>query len=287
MFWLIQEALTSREDWERIACESLVDGASHGLRYREMFFTPARHLAAGQDLGGIVAGLTDGIAAAEADATVRCALVCDVDRAFGPEAALDLVEALGELRRQGRAERVIGVGADSTELGIDLAGFAPAFATARRLGFRRTCHAGEAAGVGPENVALALDVLGAERIDHGVAVAEDPALVRRVAGDGVPLTVCPTSNVVIANRYRALGEHPLPALRAAGVRVTVNTDDPAMEALDLGEEYRRVGAAFGWDVTELGRLAVDGIESTWLDDADRRGLHAQFEAELGAFGGAP
>lgn len=288
IFWLVQELIADRGDWARIAYESLVDGSAHGLRYREMFFTPARHLVAGQDLGEIVAGLTEGIEAAEAETGVRCRLIAAMDRAYGPDAAVQFVEAVGVLRRAGRAERILGVGADSTELGVDMRAFAPAFRLAARHGFRRTCHAGEAVGTGPENIRIALDDLGAERIDHGVAIVEDPALVERAARERIPLTVCPTSNVVIANRYRSLADHPLPAMRAAGVLVTVNTDDPAMQDLDLGEEYRRVGEAFGWDTDELGRLAVEGIDSTWLDDADKRSLATEFRAALGALSaGAP
>ena len=282
VFWLVQETLVSTDDWARIAYESLVDGAAHGLRYREMFFTPARHLAAGQDLGGIVAGLTDGIEAAEAETSVRCMLIADVDRAYGPGAALELVERLGDVRRAGGGERVIGVGADSTELGVDLATFGPAFAAARRLGFRRTCHAGEAVGVGPENITVALDVLGAERIDHGVAVIEDPSLVTRLAAERIPLTVCPTSNVVIANRFASLPEHPLLRIHGAGVLVTINTDDPAMMELDIGEEYRRVAEAFRLGLDDMARLAVEGIESTWLDEGDRRALRAEFEEAIAA-----
>jgi adenosine deaminase len=284
VFWLVQETLTSRDDWARIAYESLVDGAAHGLRYREMFFTPARHLATGQDLGAIVAGLTEGIEAAEADTNVRCMLIGDVDRAYGPAAGLDFVERLGELRRSGAAERVIGIGADSTELGVDLAGFAAAFTAARRLGFRRTCHAGEAVGIGPTNIAIALDVLGAERIDHGVAIVEDPTLLARTAAERIPLTVCPTSNVVIANRFSSLREHPLREIREAGVLVTVNTDDPAMMGLDLGQEYQRLGEAYGYDLEDLGKLAIEGIESTWLDDTDRRSLTLEFEQVLATIG---
>lgn len=280
VFWLVQETLVSPDDWARIAYESLVDAAAHGLRYREMFFTPARHLAAGQDLAEIVAGLTDGILAAESEVPVRCSLIADIDRAFGPGPGLELVERLGELRREGAAERVIGIGADSTELGIDLEGLAPAFAAARRLGLRRTCHAGEAVGVGPANIGVALDALGAERIDHGIAIVDDPALVARVARDGVPLTLCPTSNVVIANRYPSLQDHPLGAIRDAGVLVTINTDDPAMMELDLGREYRAVAEALGIDFADMVALAVDGIESTWLDETDRRALAAAFAEEV-------
>jgi adenosine deaminase len=280
VFWQVQETLVTREDWTRIAYESLVDGATHGLRYREMFFTPARHLAAGQDLETVVAALSEGIEAAEATTGVRCMLIADIDRAYGPAAGLEFVERLGALRRSGRADRVVGVGADSTELGVDLRSFAPAFDAARRFGFRRTCHAGEAVGVGSENIRIALDDLGAERIDHGVAVVEDPALVERLARDRVPLTVCPTSNVVIANRFRSLGEHPLATMLDAGLLVTINTDDPAMMDLDLGREYRNVGEAFDLDLDELGRLARTGIESTWLDPSDRAMLAREFDVAL-------
>jgi adenosine deaminase len=280
IFWLVQETLIDRGDWARVAYESLVDAAAHGLRYREMFFTPARHLAAGQDLGEIVAGLTEGIEAAEAEVPVRCRLIGDMDRAYGATAGLEFVEALGALRRAGRAERVIGIGADSTELGVDLRAFAPAFQVAERLGFRRTCHAGEAVGVGPENIAIALDALGAERIDHGVAIVEDPDLVRRLAAERIPLTVCPSSNIVIANRFPSLAEHPFAAMRAAGLLLTVNTDDPAMTDYDLGREYADLGAALGFDHAELGRIAVEGIASTWLEAGEQAALVRAFEEEL-------
>lgn len=280
IFWLVQETLVDRGDWARIAYESLVDGAAHGLRYREMFFTPARHLASGQRLSEIVAGLSEGIDAAEAEVPVRVRLIAAADKAYGAEAAIELVEAVGELRRAGGGERIIGIGADSTELGVDHRDFAPAYEAARRLGLRRTCHAGEAVGSGPENIRIALDVLGAERIDHGVAITDDPALVARVAAERIPLTVCPTSNVVIANRYHSIVEHPFPALREAGVLLTINTDDPAMEQLDLGLEYRRVADAFGLDAAEMGRIAIEGIESTWLDDSERAALRNEFEAAL-------
>ena len=85
---------------------------------------------------------------------------------------------------------------------------------------------------------------------------------------------------MIANRFRSLEEHPLAWMRDAGLLVTINTDDPAMADLDLGREYRRVAAAYSWDVTDLGRLALEGIESTWLDTSDRAALTREFEGIL-------
>ena len=280
IFWLIQEVLADPDDWERAAYESLLDAARHGLRYREMFFTPARHLASGQSLGGIVEGLTRGIEAAEGETETRAALIADMDKAYGPAAGLELVEAIGDLQRGRRGARLIGIGMDSTEVGVDHRSFRPAFVAARRLGLRRTAHAGEAVGVGAENVRVALDELDVERIDHGVAVAEDAELARRIADLGIPLTVCPTSNVLIANRYQSLAEHPFRRLREAGVLATLNTDDPAMIDLDLGKEYRDVAAALGMSPREMVDVALDGITASWLSDDDKRSLRGEFEHDL-------
>ena len=94
MFWLVQSTLMTRDDWARLAYESVVDGATHGLVHRESFFTPTRHLAGGQDLADIVAGLDEGLAAAEAETGPTCRLIADMDRAFGPANGLELVERL-------------------------------------------------------------------------------------------------------------------------------------------------------------------------------------------------
>lgn len=143
VFWLVQECLADRDDWARLAYESVVDGAPHGLIYRETFFTPARHLAGGQRLEDIVAGLEEGLEAGESETGARVVLIADMDRAFGGEAGRHMVEELVALRRTGKAERVIGVGMDSTELGVDPAQFLPAYRLAASAGFRLTAHQGE------------------------------------------------------------------------------------------------------------------------------------------------
>jgi adenosine deaminase len=278
IFWLVQELLTDEEDWERAAYESIIDAAPHGLRYREMFFTPARHLAAGQQLRSIVAGLTRGIERAEAETGTRCMLICDIDRAFGSTAADELVQLAGELRAAGGAERLIGIGMDSTELGVDPRAFADAFAGAARSGFRCTTHAGE--DTGPENIATALEALGVERIDHGLAVLGDPRLTERLAEARIPLTVCPNSNVVIANKYERLEDHPFRRMRQVGLLATLNTDDPAMTDLDLGREYRSVAAALGMAWDEIVAVSLDGIEASWLDEGEKRSMRAEFESTI-------
>ena len=282
IFWLVQEVLLTPDDWARAAYESLIDAVPHGLRYREMFFTPARHLSAGQSLVDIVEGLTRGIEAAEAETGVRAMLIADIDKAYGPQAGVELVDAVGALKRSGRAERIIGIGMDSTELGVDHRAFRPAFQAAAGLDLRRTGHAGEAVGVGAENVRIALDELGVERIDHGIAAADDQELSGRIASDGIPLTVCPTSNVLIANRYGSLREHPLRRMREAGMLATINTDDPALTNTDLGKEYREVATALDMPFAYVLAVALDGIAASWLSEGEKRWLRGQFEREIAA-----
>lgn len=280
IFWLVQSLLADPDDWARAAYESIIDAAPHGLRYREMFFTPARHLEAGQNLRDIVAGLSRGIERAEEDAGVRCMLICDIDRSYGAGPALELVELAAEVRRVGLGERLIGIGMDSTERGVDPRSFADAFALARDAGFHVTSHAGEDSG--PDNIATALDALLIERIDHGIAILDDEELTARVAEARIPLDVCPNSNIVIANRYASLAEHPYRRMREAGLLATLNTDDPAMTDLDLGREYRSVAREQEMPWREMTAVALDGVEATWLDPSEKRAMREQFEAEIAA-----
>jgi len=275
VFWLVQSVLSDRDDWARLAYESVVDGAAHGLVYRETFFTPARHLDAGQDLGEIIAGLGEGLAAGEAETGARVALIADIDRAYGPGPGLEMVRRLVELRRGGSPglERVLGIGLDSTELGVDPAAFAEAFALAGRERLRRTSHQGE--DTPPTTIAAGLDVLGCERIDHGLSILDDKELTARVADARIPLTVCPNSNIRIANKVERLELHPFPQMREAGLLVTLNTDDPALTELDLGYEYRSAAEAFGYGWVDMVQIAVDGVEASWLDEPEKGALRTR------------
>ncbi len=277
IFWLVQSTLAHREDWARLAYEAVIDSAAHGVVHQECFFTPARHLAAGLALADILAGLDEGITAAEAETGTTCLLVGDMDRAFGPAAGREFVEGLVALRRSGAAgsDRVIGVGMDSTELGIDSTTFLPGYAAARAGGLRRTGHQGENSTAA--DIAACLSVLGLERIDHAFPALTDTELTARLAGERFPITICPTSNVIIANCFERLEDHVYPQMREAGLLATVNTDDPALSDMDLGQEYDAVARAFDYDWDQMVAIALDGVEACWLDDSDKAELRARIE----------
>lgn len=287
IFWLVQSVLHDRDDWARLGYESVLDGAAAGRVYAEVFVTPARHLAAGQTLASVLEGLSAGLAAGDAETGCQTRVIVDMDKAYGGEAGLQLISELIELRRAGAVgtDRVIGIGMDSTEIGVDPLSFAPAYREAAAAGLHRTGHQGEnspAAAVGVVAVGL-----GAERVDHGLSLIDDPDLVRFFAERRIPLTMCPTSNVVIANAFSSVERHPLPKLREAGVLVTVNTDDPALTDLDLAREYATCAAAWNWDFDQMVQLSLDGVEATWLDDEAKRALAARIRSAADALRPVP
>lgn len=284
IFWLGQACLKTPDDWARLAYESVVDGAAHGVVYRESFFTPARHLADGQDLGDIIRGLESGLAAGEKATGTRVMLICDMDRAFGGSAGFGLVERLIELRRRGEAGRVIGVGLDSTELGVDPADYAPAYRLANAAGLHLTAHQGENGR--PWLIRYDVEQLGVERIDHGIAAIDDPSICRLLVDRGIPLTVCPISNVRIANAVPRLEDHPWPKLAAAGVHLTVNSDDPAFIDSNLGEEYAALAHAFGYDFDAMVAISLAGVDATWLEAGAKAALRDRITTAASELRGA-
>jgi aminodeoxyfutalosine deaminase len=254
------------------------DLASHQVRWCEMTVTPYMNARQGLAHGAVVEGLDDGRRRARA-LGVEFAWVYDIPGQFGQDAARETLRvALDE-----PPDGLIGFGLAGAEAGVDRRAFAWAFDQARAAGLASLPHAGE--GDGPASVWAALDALQAVRIGHGVRAAEDDALVGRLAASGVPLEVCPSSNVC-TRVYPSLADHPIARLRSAGVVVTVNTDDPHMFGTDLTEEYRRLAATFGWSVEDLATLVTAGIEASLLDPTAKRRLLAEASAVTSSNGDA-
>jgi adenosine deaminase len=283
VFWAIKAVIRDRADWARVAYEALADANEHGVVHAELFFNPTRHLG-DATLGEIVAGLDEGLRAAELETGATGFLIMDVDRGFGPAVARELAEEVVALRRAGAtgAERVIGIGMDSTEIGIDPRTFFDTYALAAAHGLRRCAHQGE--DTGADDIRACVEVLGAERIDHGLTVLDDPALVRALVATNVPLTVCPTSNRDIAHFVGDLADHPWPRMREAGLLATINTDNPAMLQTDLAEEYRRVASTFALSWDDVTSIALDAVEAAWLDDTARRDLRRAMRAVVDGAG---
>jgi adenosine deaminase len=238
-------------------------GEASGARHLDVIVNLSHWPHWSRRLGALVDALGGPLAEAEADGGPTVGLCVSLGRSLSAGEADEMVTAVLDLAHP----RVVGLSIDGNEAaGSHNERFAPAFSRAAAAGLRRCAHAGESSG--PAGVREAVELLGAERIDHGIRCVEDPSLVAELADRGVPLDVCPTSNVVLG-LVDGLADHPIDRLRRAGVRVSVNTDDPLLYGIDLAGEYERCAETFNWDRAELGELARTSIESCFAD-SDRR-----------------
>ena len=285
IYEVICASLRTADDFRRITYEALEDGVRAGVRYREMFFSPGFVIRLGVPVETVWEGMRAGLLDARRDLDIGCRLVLDFDKPSGVAHA----EAMAKFAGAQDRDLLIGMGADSVERGIDHRAFAAAFESAGRLGLRRTIHAGEDGPV--DNIAAAVHELGCERIDHGFRLLDDPALTREIVDRQIPLTVCPTSNLMIANVIASLPEHPLDRQRRLGVLTTVNSDDPGMMQFDIADEYVAVADAFGYSLEEMEQISLDGIEASWAPDDEKRALRERFSREFddlrSKFGVAP
>ncbi|MGH3656799.1 MAG: adenosine deaminase [Micromonosporaceae bacterium] len=268
---LVRRCLCRPEDFRRVAVEFCADEAAQGTRYAELSFTAAAHGERLGDLAMPLAGVLDGLAEGAARYGVETRVILDhsrrrsVDRAWN---TLDLAR---------RYEEVVGIGLAGDEA-YPAAPFADVFRAARDAGLHVVHHAGEAAG--PDSIREAVQVGHAERIGHGIRVLSDDALVSELVDRRIPLEVCPSSNVALGF-VPSLAAHPLPALRDAGLTVTLNTDDPSLVGTSLTAEYTRVRDSFGYDNATLADLATAGVDASYAPEPTKARLRTGIADWLG------
>jgi adenosine deaminase len=260
------------EQAARLAYRFAARESGSGIRYADVIVNPTHWTAWRDRLPALFDALAQGLAEAEQDGLAVVNLCVSLLRQQSPQEAAELTEWV----LRDRPDRVVALSIDGNEAAAGRTGarFAEAFTRARDGGLHRTVHAGESSG--PEGVWDAIRLLHAERIDHGVRAVEDPDLVAYLADSEITLNVCPRSNLTLG-LYPDLSEHPLAALRAAGVRVTVNTDDPAPLGLRLESEWAHCAASLGWDLADLRDLARASISASFAPDE----LKDTLRAELG------
>lgn len=247
--------------------------ADSGVRYADLSVSPTHWTAWRGRIEAFVDALGGGLAEAEQDGLPPVGLCVTLDRTDSTSEATELAERLVAKRHP----RVVALAVAGNEAaaGRTAHRFVEAFRTASRGGLHVSAHAGESSG--PEGVRDAVEVLGAERIEHGVRAIEDPEVVRLLAERRIPLGVCPRSNVVLG-LYPSRADHPVDALRRAGVRVSINTDDPALFGSRLDEEYVETARTHGWDEGVVRSVARTSIEASFCDYDTRRALLAELDA---------
>jgi adenosine deaminase len=251
LYYECMAVLRTAEDFADLAGAYLARAKADGVTRVEMFFDPQMHLSRGVPLSEVIGGLQAAAASSENKGGPTVGLIACFLRDRGPVDAARTLEALAEHK-----DHLLGVGLDSAEVGYPPGDFADVFDAARALGLHVVAHAGEEGP--PEYVWQAIDLLGVERVDHGIRSVEDPALLRRLAADGTPLTVCPLSNVRL-RCVPTMAAHPLPALLDAGVTVTVNSDDPAYFGGYVADNYLALASGLGLGLSDLAALAANSL----------------------------
>ncbi|MFH9428533.1 adenosine deaminase [Streptomyces sp. NPDC017615] len=273
LYYELMAVLRTERDFEELADAYLARAAAQGVRHAEIFFDPQAHLARGVEMGTVVEGLWRALGRSEETHGVSTRLIMCFLRDESAESALATLDAAGPY-----LDRITGVGLDSAEVGNPPEKFREVYEAAAALGLRRVAHAGEEGP--PEYVVQALDLLGVERVDHGLRSMEDPALVERLVRDRVPLTLCPLSNVRLRT-VDTLADHPLPAMLEAGLMCTVNSDDPAYFGGYAGDNFHAVRDTLGLSEDQMRELARNSFLASFLeDDEDRR---ARYLAEVEAY----
>jgi adenosine deaminase len=266
--------LRIEQDFYDLARAYLARAAAAGVRRAEIFFDPQTHLANGVPLEEVFGGLTAALADGARDHAISADLIPCFLRDLGADAADAVLRACLPFRDQ-----FIGVGLDSTEVGYPPALFTEVYKLAAAEGLRLVAHAGEEGG--PDYVREALDLLGVERVDHGVRSMEDPGLVARLRDEQIALTVCPLSNVAL-RVVAALGDHMLPRMLDAGLLATVNSDDPAYFGGYVDDNLAAVRHAFGYDNARMATLARNSFDACFAPEADKQRWKAEVDSWLHA-----
>jgi adenosine deaminase len=272
LYYANMAVLQTEQDFADMTRAYLARAALAGVRHAEIMLDPQAHLSRGVPLETCVNGVASVLKGSLEEFGISTLLIAAFLRDLPEDSALDVLEQLLALDAP-----IAGIGLDSAEVGNPPAKFERLFARAKEAGLHRIAHAGEEGP--PSYIIEALEILEVERIDHGIRCMEDPELVERLVNDLTPLTVCPLSNV----RLRAvdtLADHPLPSMLAAGLNVSVNSDDPAYFGGYVDDNFDQLKSVVGLSEFDRVRLAANSIRSSFASEERK----AELLADLGASG---
>ncbi|WP_428946062.1 adenosine deaminase [Pantoea sp. FN060301] len=265
------KVLGSLDACRRVAQENVEDAAKAGIHYAELRFSPG-YMAMTHNLpvAGVVEAVIDGIRAGCQQHDIEVRLIGIMSRTFGEDACLQELDGLLAHR-----DHITALDLAGDELGFPGSQFLSHFTRARDAGLRITVHAGEAAG--PESIWQAIRELGAERIGHGVKAVEDPALMDFLAAHQIGIESCLTSNIQTST-VSSLAHHPLVTFLDHGILATINTDDPAVQGIELAYEYEQAAPQAGLSQAHIRTAQENGLKIAFLSEAEKAAIRAKVAA---------
>lgn len=270
LYYACADVLRTEADFHEMTLAYLQRAHADHVLHTEIFFDPQTHTARGVDFATVLNGIRSAMAAAQATLGISSRLImCFLRHLSEEEAFATLAQAMPHLAQ------LDGVGLDSGERNRPPALFERVFAKCRELGLPAVAHAGEEGP--PDYIWQALQLLQVKRIDHGVRAAEDPALLAHLAQSDVALTVCPLSNIKLCV-FKTMQDHNLPMLLRAGLKVTVNSDDPAYFGGYMNDNFRAVVLAGDLSAADCYRMARNSFEASWLSATEKADYIGQLDA---------
>lgn len=262
LYYQLMGTLKTQQDFHDLMLEYLRHAHEDGVRHAEIFFDPQVHIGNGISFETVLNGLLDGIRDGHERYGINAGLIMSIVRDLPVESALELMQTATPY-----ADQLIGVGLDSAEVGNPPEMFVAVFDQARDLGLHVVAHAGEEGPV--EYIRQALDLLHAERIDHGTHAADDPQMIVRLADDAVPLTCCPLSNLRL-NVVKSVADLPIRTFADQGMIVTVNSDDPAYFGGYVAANYDALADNLNYTLADMAQLAQNSFVASFIDEDSRR-----------------
>ncbi len=275
-FRTAHDVLREPDDFAQVAYEGVRSAVEAGsLRYREYYINPQYFSQRGLSYRRLMDPIIDGLRGAERDFGVGFRLVAAISRHESAASALDLVRQVVD----NPYDEVVGIGMDdlTPEGTEDPRRFAEAYVTARKAGLRLCAHVGETDAAKADDVRFAMNDLGCDRIDHGYLIMDDRDLVEMARDRQVPFAATPVSTVICSD-WKLDPSHRIARMIAAGLNVTISTDDAVFFKTDIGREYAHALVAFGVQPTGAKRIALAGIEAAFCDEGTKRRMLAQFKA---------
>jgi adenosine deaminase/aminodeoxyfutalosine deaminase len=273
----VVDLIRDPEDIWTLTYEIAREMAGQSIRYAELTLTPYSSLARGIAAEAYCDAVEDARRRAAADHGVQLVWCFDIPG----EAGLPSAEVTLDVALRQHPDGLVSFGLGGPEIGVPRPQFEPYFAQARAAGLHSVPHAGESTG--PETIWDSINHLGAERIGHGIAAARDPDLLGYLKDHQIPLEVCPTSNVRTRS-VPSLAEHPLPVLYAAGVPLSISSDDPPMFSTTLNTEYEVAAELLGLDRRGITDLALAAVDHSFMRAPDKRALRAEITTYLTSSG---
>jgi adenosine deaminase len=268
--------LRTSSDFCDLAWYYFQKAAKDGVRHAEVFFDPQAHLSRGIDYPTMLQGFVDAKKKAEDELKMTINIIACFLRHLPVADSLAVFDN-PDLQASFHDGRVIGIGLDSSEIEFPPAMFTEIYGKAQKLNLRLTAHAGEE---GPaQNVASALDDLGVHRIDHGVRLAEDPVLMKRVADEGILLTLCPVSNVLL-RCVPSMKDVPVRKFLDAGIKFSLNSDDPAYFGAYILDVYCAVQEAHELSAMDWETICTNGIQGSWCSEERKNEMMHELKTVL-------